>query len=40
MRNCRSKVDIRAMMYKELVAEVRNEEQEKEAKKDFPTESK
>ena len=39
-RNCRSKVDVRAMMYEELVAAVRSEEQEKEGKKDFPAESK
>ena len=40
VHNCRLKVDIRAMMYKELVVAIKSEEQEKEAKKDFPTESK
>ena len=40
MCNCRLKVDIRVMMYEELVAAVQDEEQIKEEKKDFPVESK
>ena len=41
-RNCKSKMDVRAMMYKELVATVKEDLNLKEARKkeDFPNESK